>query len=327
MEQVRLGTAGPLVSAIGFGCMGLSGSYGDADQAQAPATLKRAIELGITFFDTGDFYGGGANEELVGQTLREHCREVVLATKTGIRRTSDGGLVVDGSPKYLHQACDASLVRLGIDCIDLYYLARKDSSVPIEESVGALGDLVSAGKVRYIGLSEVSATTLRRAHATHPVAALQTEYSLWERHVEKEILPAVRELGIGFVAYSPLGRGLLTGTIRSYDDLQTQDFRRHSPQFQSQNLDRNLTLVNAILGVAEQRGCSLAQLALAWLIRKGKGVVPIPGTRRVGRIEENVGAMRVELSSTDFARLDEVMAAQEVHGERYPETVMQFIDH
>jgi aryl-alcohol dehydrogenase-like predicted oxidoreductase len=301
--------------------MGMSGSYGPADEAEAEATIKRALELGVTLFDTGDFYGAGHNERLLGRALAGHRDEVVLATKTGIQRGPEGP-VAAASPATLREACDASLERLGTEHIDLWYLARVDPNVPVEESVGAMAEMVQAGKVRAIGLSEVSAETLRRAHAVHPITALQTEYSLWQRHVEAQILPTARELGIGFVAYSPLGRGLLSGGVRPDAELPDNDFRRSSPRFQGDNLTLNLTLVERIRALAEEKGATPAQLAIAWALAQGEDVVPIPGTKRRRYLEQNVAAAQIELSEADLAHLDGLVAA----GARYPEPLMRDIE-
>jgi len=300
-----LGRTGPTVSAQGLGCMGMSFAYGAPDRDEAVATLERAIDLGVTFFDTADMYGFGHNEELVGKTLAPHRDQVVLATKFGIHldENAPGGRGVRGDADYVRQACDASLARLGLDHIDLYYQHRPDVTVPIEETVGAMAELVEAGKVRHLGLSEASADTLRRASAVHPIAALQTEWSLFSRDIEAEIVPACRELGIGLVPYSPLGRGLLTGTVASLDELSDDDFRRGVPRFQGDNLDRNLTAVAVVREIAGDRGATAGQVALAWLTAQGDDVVPIPGTKRRSYLEENVGALDVELTADDVARL------------------------
>jgi aryl-alcohol dehydrogenase-like predicted oxidoreductase len=321
MEWRSLGQHGPKVSAIGLGCMSMSGSYGPADEAEAEATIGRAVELGVTLFDTGDFYGGGHNERLLGRALARTRDDVTIATKTGVRRGPDG-LVSDASPAYLRQACDASLERLGVDQIDLWYLARRDPNVPVEESVGAMAEMVDAGKVRAIGLSEVSAGTLRRAHAIHPIAALQTEYSLWQRHVEAEILPTARDLGIGFVAYSPLGRGLLSGGVRSASELPEGDFRRSSPRFQGNNLTLNLTLVDQVKALAADKGVTAAQLAIAWVLAQGEDIVPIPGTKRHEYLEQNLAAAEIDLTPRDLELLDGLEAA----GARYPEALMRDVE-
>lgn len=301
-----LGRTGPTVSAQGLGCMGMSFAYGTPDRDEAVATLERAVDLGITFFDTADMYGFGDNEELVGKALAAHRDEIVLATKFGIHLDADapGGRGVRGDAEYVRQACDASLGRLGFDHIDLYYQHRPDVTVPIEETVGAMAELVEAGKVRHLGLSEASADTLRRANAVHPIAALQTEWSLFSRDIEPEIVPTCRELGIGLVPYSPLGRGLLTGAVASLDQLQDDDFRRGVPRFQGDNLDHNLTAVAVVGEIAADRAATAGQVALAWLAAQGDDVVPIPGTKRRTYLEENVGALDVVLTADDLARLD-----------------------
>ena len=317
----KLGTSGLEVSALGLGCMGMSDAYGDYDDGRSLRTLERAVDRGVTLFDTSDMYGSGRNEELVGRGLAAHRDDVVIATKFGITRVADGEITgVRGDREYVRAACEASLRRLGVDIIDLYYQHRVDPNTPIEETVGAMAELVAEGKIRYLGLSEVSAATLRRAHAVHPITALQTEYSLWYRDVEPEILPACRELGVGFVAYSPLGRGFLTGTVRSLDDLRGDDDFRHTvPRFQGDNFERNLALVDEVRAIAERRGVSPGQLALAWLLTRGDDIVPIPGTSRPERLDENVGAALVELAGDDLERLDTVFAARAIHGDRYSE--------
>jgi aryl-alcohol dehydrogenase-like predicted oxidoreductase len=319
MRTRRLGRDGPLVSALGLGCMGMSQSYGQPDRAGGAATIRRALELGVTFFDTADIYGQGANEELVGEALREHRDDVVLATKCGLVPGEPGGpLTIDGSPAHVREACDASLRRLGVRTIDLYYLHRVDPRTPIEETVRAMASLVDEGKVRYLGLSEVSASTLRRANAVHPIAALQSEYSLWTRDPEAEVLPACRKLGIAFVPFSPLGRGFLTGTLRTTDGLPSGDFRRGLPRFQSANLERNLGLADRLGGLAAEKGCTAAQLALAWVLAQGEEVVPIPGTKRTAYLEENVAAADLALSPAELGRLSELFAPGAAAGERYP---------
>ncbi|HZQ59939.1 MAG TPA: aldo/keto reductase [Casimicrobiaceae bacterium] len=326
MERRKLG-AGLEVSALGLGCMGMSDFYAGRDEAEAIATLHRALDLGITLLDTADIYGVGANEELVGRAIRGRRDQVVLATKFGNVRDRNGNhLGINGRPEYVRQACEASMKRLGVDVIDLYYQHRVDPATPIEETVGAMAELVRAGKVRWLGLSEAAPETMRRAHAVHPIAALQTEYSLWTRDPEDEILPAVRALGIGFVAYSPLGRGFLTGAIRSPDDLAADDWRRDVPRFQGENFARNLDLVREIEAIAREKRCTPAQLALAWVLRQGEDIVPIPGTKRRHYLEENVGALRVELSDDDLARIDQALPRGVAAGTRYPERGMQAVN-
>jgi len=296
-------------SALGLGCMGMSEFYGRADESEARATIGRALDLGATFLDTADMYGPFTNELLVGAAIADRRDEVVLATKFGNVRDPENprNRRIDGSPAYVRAACDASLQRLGVDHIDLYYQHRVDKSVPIEETVGAMAELVEAGKVRHLGLSEASADTIRRAHAVHPITALQTEYSLWTRHVEDEILPLLRELGIGLVPYSPLGRGFLTGTITSTEDLAADDFRRHNPRFTGDALQANLAIVAAVRSLAEAKGVTAGQLALAWVLAQGEDVVPIPGTKRVRYLEENVGAVDVSLSPADLEQLSNAL--------------------
>jgi aryl-alcohol dehydrogenase-like predicted oxidoreductase len=306
-----LGQTGPTVSAQGLGCMGMSFAYGAPDADESVATIARALELGVTFFDTADMYGFGHNEELVGKALAPHRDEVVLATKFGIYLNPDdpSGRGVRGDAEYVRQACDASLGRLGTDHIDLYYQHRPDVTVPIEETVGAMAELVEAGKVRHLGLSEASADTIRRAAAVHPIAALQSEWSIFSRDIEDEIVPACREHGVGLVPYSPLGRGLLTGTVGSLDQLSDDDFRRSVPRFQGENLDHNLALVAVVREIAEAHGVTPGQVALAWLAAQGDDVVPIPGTKRRTYLEENVGAAEVTLTPDDLARLDDLRPA------------------
>ncbi|MGZ4503822.1 MAG: aldo/keto reductase [Nocardioidaceae bacterium] len=308
------------VSALGLGCMGMSEFYGAAEQTEAVATIHRALDLGVTFLDTADMYGPFTNERLVGGAIAGRRDEVVLATKFGNQRGEDGSwLGINGRPEYVHAACDASLRRLGVDHIDLYYQHRVDKTVPIEETVGAMAELVEAGKVRHLGLSEASVETIRRAAGTHPIAALQTEYSLFTRHVEAEILPTLRNLGIGLVPYSPLGRGILTGTIDSADRLAEDDFRRASPRFQGAAFDANLALVAKVRELADAKGVTPGQLALAWVLAQGDDVVPIPGTKRVTYLEENVGAATVDLTDVDLKAIEDAVPADAVAGERYPD--------
>jgi aryl-alcohol dehydrogenase-like predicted oxidoreductase len=319
MERRRLGQQGLEVSAEGLGCMGMSEFYGSPDEDQAIATIHRALELGIDFLDTADMYGPFTNEKLVGRAIADRRDEVVLATKFGNQRGEDGSFLgVSGRPEYVHSACDASLRRLGTDEIDLYYQHRVDKQVPIEETVGAMAELVQQGKVRYLGLSEASPDTIRRAHAVHPISALQTEYSLWTRDVEAEVLPAVRELGIGFVAYSPLGRGFLSGRYRSQQDFVEGDSRRiRFPRFEAENLERNLVIVDRLEEVAREKGATPGQLALAWVMHQGDDVVPIPGTKRVAYLEENAAAVDLELTEEDLQRLDEIAPHGVAAGDRY----------
>jgi len=318
MQTRRLGSEGLRVSAQGLGCMGMSEFYGSADEDEAIATIDRALELGITFLDTADMYGPFTNEKLVGRAIADRRDEVVLATKFGNERAEDGGFLgINGKPDYVHRACDASLRRLGVDHIDLYYQHRVDKTVPIEETVGAMAELVEQGKVRHLGLSEASPQTIRRAHAVHPITALQTEYSLWTRDPEEAVLPTVRELGIGFVAYSPLGRGFLSGAITKPDDLAEDDFRRRNPRFQRENFDKNLELVDRVREIAAEKDVTPGQLALAWLLHRGDDIVPIPGTKRVHYVEENLAATEIELSVEDMARIEEAAPRGAAAGERY----------
>jgi aryl-alcohol dehydrogenase-like predicted oxidoreductase len=327
MEKRTLGSQGLEVSAEGLGCMGMSEFYGPGDEAESIATIHRALDLGVNFLDTADMYGPHTNEELVGRAIRGRRGEVVLATKFGVVRDPNDPTRrgISGRPEYVRQACDGSLKRLGVDHIDLYYQHRVDPEVPIEETVGAMGRLVEEGKVRFLGLSEAGARTIRRAHDTHPITALQSEYSLWSRDIEDDIIPTIRELGIGLVAYSPLGRGFLTGRYKSPDDFAEDDFRRHSPRFQGENFQKNLDLVKHIEEVAAAKGCSASQLALAWVMAQGKDVVPIPGTKRRTYLEENVGAVDVELTADDLARIEEIAPKDVAAGTRYPAAAMSSI--
>jgi aryl-alcohol dehydrogenase-like predicted oxidoreductase len=327
VQQRKLGTQGLEVSALGLGCMGMSEFYGGRDDDESIATIHRALELGVTFLDTADMYGPHTNEILVGKAIKGKRDRVVLATKFGNVRGPKGEyLGVSGRPEYVRSACDASLTRLGVDYIDLYYQHRVDRTVPIEDTVGAMAELVRQGKVRHLGLSEASPQTIRRAHAVHPISALQTEYSLWTRDPEDEILPTVRELGIGFVAYSPLGRGFLTGRFRSFEDLPEDDYRRNSPRFQGENFQRNLDLVERVEELARRKKCTPAQLALAWLLTQGDGIVPIPGTKQRRYLEENVRALEVELTRSDLAEIDEVAPKGIAAGDRYHEAGMRTIN-
>src|SRR3954447_18736815 len=318
MKTKKLGSQGLEVSAQGLGCMGMSEFYGDADQDEAIRTIHRALELGVNFLDTADMYGPFTNEKIFDRTLADRRDEVVLATKFGNVRTEDGSRGgIRGDAEYVRQACDASLERLGVDHIDLYYQHRVDKTVEIEETVGAMKELVEAGKVRYLGLSEASPKTIRRANAVHPITALQTEYSLWTRDPEDRILPTVRELGIGFVAYSPLGRGFLSGRFQSPDDFDESDFRKHHPRFQGENFQKNLELVERVQAIAEEKGVTASQLALAWVMSRGDDVVPIPGTTKVKNLEENVAAAEIDLSDDELARIDEACPKGVASGERY----------
>ncbi len=316
MKTRALGTQGLTVSEVGLGCMGMSEFYGPSDDAESIATIHRALELGVTLLDTADQYGQGANEQLVGKAIAGRRDKVVLATKFGIVRHDDGSHAINGRPEYVRSACDASLRRLGIDHIDLYYQHRVDPNVPIEETIGAMAALVAAGKVRYLGLSEAAPATIRRAHAVHPISALETEYSLWSRDPEDDILPTCRTLGVGFVAYSPLGRGFLSGQIKSPDDFASDDARRDNPRFQGENFRRNLALVDRVRALAEAKGATPGQLALAWLLARGEDIVPIPGTKRRAYLEENVAATDVTLNRDELARLDELAPKGAAAGER-----------
>lgn len=320
IKKQKLGNQGLVVSNLGLGCMGMSEFYSGRDQAESIATLHRALELGVNFLDTADMYGPFVNEQLVGQAIRDRRDQVVLATKFGNVRGEDGSFLgVNGSPEYVYKCCDASLQRLGIETIDLYYQHRVDLNVPIEDTFGAMSELVKQGKVRFLGISEASPATIRRAHAVHPITALQTEYSLWSRDPEDEILPTVRELGIGFVAYSPLGRGFLSGAIASLDDLAADDYRRFSPRFQGENFSKNLQLVEQVKAIATEKGVTPSQLALAWLLAQGNDIVPIPGTKRRTYLEENMAATDVTFTPADLQRIEAVAPKGMTAGDRYPD--------
>jgi aryl-alcohol dehydrogenase-like predicted oxidoreductase len=325
VEQRTLGKSGLAVSAIGLGCMSMSNVYGKCDDAEAIAVVHRALDLGVNFLDSSDMYGWGQNEEVLGRALRGRRDRVVLATKFGNLRKPDGTAGVNGRPEYVPQACDASLRRLGVDTIDLYYQHRVDPSVPIEETVGAMSRLVEQGKVRYLGLSEAAPATIRRAHAVHPITALQSEFSLLYRVEAEETLPTLRELGIAFVAYSPLGRSLLTGSTRSAGEIPADDRRRDHPRFQEENLKKNLDLVRPLLDMARKKGCTPGQLALAWLLARGRDIVPIPGTKRTQRLEENVAAAGIALTAEEVAALQEAIPAGAAAGTRYPVPAMKSV--
>jgi len=327
MRHRKLGNSSLTVSAIGLGCMGMSEFYGPRNEEESTATIHLALDLGVNFLDTADMYGTGHNEELVGKAIQGRRDDIVLATKFGNVRGPGGSFLgVNGRPEYVRQACEASLKRLHVETIDLYYQHRIDANVPIEESVGAMARLVEEGKVRYLGLSEAAPATLRRAHRTYPITALQTEYSLWSRDPEDEILPTCRELGISFVAYSPLGRGFLTGRFRSAEDLAPEDFRRNHPRFQGENFKRNLELVRRVEQIASEKGCKASQLALAWVLAQGENVVPIPGTTRRAHLEENIAALELILAPEDLERINEVAPKGVTAGERYPERAMKMVN-
>ncbi|MBA3536663.1 MAG: aldo/keto reductase [Tatlockia sp.] len=322
MEQRRIGENGPLVSALGLGCMGMSMGYGPGDDAQSIKVIHKAIDLGVTLLDTADMYGWGHNETLIAKAIKAQRHKIILATKMGFARRNKGETLdycIDGSAKYVKEACDASLKRLGIDTIDLYYLHRVDPKTPIEESITAMGDLVKAGKIRYIGISEVKPATIRRAAKIHSITAVQTEYSLWERYPENDIIPTCQELGIGFVAYCPLGRGFLTGGLTNMSDLSAEDFRPLLPRFQGENFVANQRLIFALKEMADLKRCSLSQLALAWILAQPANIIPIPGTKRIQYLEDNMGALNLELSQDDLGKLEKIFPVNVAMGNKYPE--------
>ncbi|MDX2042668.1 MAG: aldo/keto reductase [Acidobacteriota bacterium] len=328
MEQRKLGTQGLVVSALGLGCMQMSGNYGPADEAEGVKTIHEAIDLGINFFDTAEIYGPFENEKLVGRALKGKRDQAIIATKFGFAIQDGRPIGTNSRPEHVKEVCDASLQRLGVDHIDLFYQHRVDKAVPIEDTVGALSDLVQAGKVRYIGLSEAGAANIRRAHAVHPVSALQSEYSLWERGIEAEVIPAIRELGIGLVPYSPLGRGFLTGSLKRAEELPEGDWRKvNVPRLQGENFDRNLAMVESVKEIAERKGCTPAQIALAWLLHLGKDIVPIPGTKRLAYMQENTAAVNIALTAEDMQWLNEKCPAGAAVGDRYFKMGMSLLDN